>query len=321
MLVGRLRKGGLATGLVCAVAAVAVAGCGSSSSSSSASSNQVIRAAYLSTNTSGYQMKFNLQLSSASLPNPITATGTGAFNTHERSGSVALDMDLGSSPQITQVLGSSTLHIEEVLDRGTIYVKFPDALVSKIPTLNGKPWLKVDLAKAAASAGVPGISSLVNSPTSSDPSQFLQYLRAAGTISQDGTEVVNGIQTTRYKATISLDKVPNVVPPANRQAAQAAIQGIEKVTNLHQIPVVAWIDGHNLVRRIRVSFNENVPSGGTVDSTVTVDIVKYGPQAPPTIPPADQVSDISSLTGAAAGSSGSASSGSSGITSLGSSGG
>jgi hypothetical protein len=190
-------------------------------------------------------------------------------------------------------------------------------LVSKIPTLNGKPWLKIDLAKASAAAGVPGISSLVNNPTSSDPSQFLQYLRAAGTISQDGTEVVNGIQTTRYKATISLDKVPNVVPPANRQAAQAAIQGIEKVTNLHQIPVVAWIDGHNLVRRIQLSFNEKVPNGGTVNSKITVDILNYGPQPPATVPPSDQVSDISSLAGAAAGSSGAGSSGSSGITSLG----
>jgi hypothetical protein len=303
-----------------AVAALAVAGCGSSSSSNSASSNQVVRAAFVSGNTSGYQMRFTLQLHSPALPQPINATGTGAFSVPDRSGTVALDMDLGSSPQITQVLGSSTLHLEEIIDHTTVYLKFPEELASKIPTLGNKPWIKIDLAKAASSAGVPGIGSLVNNPASSDPGQFLQYLRAAGTVTQAGTEVVNGVQTTKYKATISLDKVTNTVPPASRAAAQQGIAAIETATNLHTIPTTVWIDDNNLVRRMQFTLNESV-SGQNLASTVTVDFVKYGPQSKPTLPPADQVTDASSLAAGAFGSNGASSSGSSGITSLGSSGG
>ena len=293
MQLGRLKT--VATTLACAAAALAVAGCGSSSSSS-ASSNTVIRAAFVSTNASGYQLQFTVQLSSSALPQPINATGKGTFNVRQHQGAVALDMNLGSSPQITQVLGSSTLHIEEVLDRTTVYLKFPEELASKIPSLSGKPWIKIDLAQAASAAGVPGLSSLVNNPASSDPSQFLQYLRAAGTITQDGTEVVGGVQTTKYKATISLDKVPDAVPSSSRSSAQAAVQGIEKLTNLHEIPAAVWIDDHNLVRRMQFSFNESV-SGQTVQAKITVDIVKYGPQPKPTLPPPDQVTDASSLAG------------------------
>ena len=133
-----------ATLVACAAAAVGAAGCGSSSSNSSASSNRVTRAAFISTNASGYQMRFTLALNSSALPQPINATGGGAFDVRDHSGALALDMDLGSSPQITQVLGSSTLHMEEVIHGTTVYVKLPDALTSKIPSVSGKPWIKVE---------------------------------------------------------------------------------------------------------------------------------------------------------------------------------
>ena len=82
------------------------------------------------------------------------------------------------------------------------------------------------------------------------------------------------------------------------------MKGIEKLTNLHQVPVVVWIDDHNLVRRLQLSLNESLQTGQTVNTQITVDLVKYGPQPKPTLPPSDQVTDVSSLSGAA-GSSGS----------------
>jgi hypothetical protein len=315
MLLGRFSKGSRATVgavLACAVAAIAVAGCGSSSSTS-AGSNQVVRAAYVSTSTSGYRMRFGITLSTSALPQPITGAGVGRFNVHQRQGAVTLDMNFGSIPQVASVLGSSTLHLEELIDGTTVYIKLPTSLTSKIPSFGSKPWLKIDLAKAAAAAGVPGLGSLVSNPASSDPSQFLQYLRAAGTVTKIGSDQVNGISTTHYRASIDLDKVPNALPSSSRSQAQAAIAGLEKVTNLHQIPVDVWIDNHNLVRRIRLAFREPVASGQSVSTAINVDIVGYGPQPPPTLPPADQVTDASALAGSSAsGSSSSSSGGSSG---------
>lgn len=300
MLPGRLstfKRASLATLAAGVLAVLALAGCGSSNSSSS-SSNQVVRAAYLSTSASGYQMRFALQLGSSALPQPVTGIGVGRFDVPHHSGAFVLDMNLGSSPQIAQVLGSSTFRVQEILKGTTVYVKLPAAITSKLPSLSSKPWLKVDLAKAASSAGIPGLSSLVNNPTSSDPSQFLQYLRAAGgTVTKEGTQVVNGLQTTKYHATISLDKVANTVPAASRSAAKSAIAGLEKLTSLHTIPVDVWIDDHNLIRRMHMTLSESV-NGQSVNTGITVDIVKYGPQPQPPVPPASQVRDIGSLTGA-----------------------
>jgi len=73
--------------------------------------------------------------------------------------------------------------------------------------------------------------------------------------------------------------------------------------NLCQFAAIVWIDDQNLVRRMQFTLNESV-SGQNVASTVTVDFVKYGPQPKPTLPPADQVTDASSLASGAFGSGG-----------------
>jgi len=270
----------------------AVAGCGSSRSTSNGV-DPVAKAASVSTSAPGYKVRFSMRFSSQALPTAITGTGTGAINTGAHSGSISIDMNLGSSPQITQVLGSSTLRIDEVIRGLVVYVKLPAAIAGKLP--GSKPWLKVDVAKAAAAAGIPGISSLTNNPLSGDPSQILQYLRAvSGGVKTIGSETVNGIQTTHYRGQINLDHVPDVLPAAQRASAKQAIAALEKTAGLKQLPIDVWIDGQQLVRRTRVAFKETV-SGQALDAEVTSDILSYGPQPVPATPPADQVTDLSSL--------------------------
>ena len=282
---------------MCLASGGAIAGCGSSSSNST-SANQVVRAAYVSSNATGYRMRFGMTISSSALPQPVKAVGLGRFNVQQHSGALTLAMDFGNIPEVSRVLGSSTFVMRELIDGHRIYVKLPTALTSKLPALGAKPWVMVDLNKAAGSAGVPGVGSLINNPASSDPSQFLSWLRAAGTVTKVGSDTVNGIPTTHYRAVIALDKVPSTLPAASRSQAQAAVAGLEKSTNLHQITAGVWVDGQNLVRRMRMSFNEATAAGQSVDAAITVDIVDYGPQPAPVLPPANQVTDASSLAGA-----------------------
>jgi len=154
--------------------------------------------------------------------------------------------------------------------------------------------MKVDLAKAS---GIRGFSSLANNPVSSDPSQFLSYLRAtSGKVAKQGSEAVNGFQTTHYHATINLDRVPDTLPSASRQGAKQAVSSIEQLTGLKQLPVDAWIDSNNLIRRMRLSFAESLAPSVKLNIGMTMDFVKYGPQPKPVFPSADQVSDASSLS-------------------------
>jgi len=269
-------------------AALAAGGCGAANTI-----DPVAKAASVSTTTPGFQMRFELRFGSPQLPTALTATGTGSINARERTGSVVLVMNAGNDPDLKKALGGSTLRLEELVDGTTVYVKLPPAIASKLP--GGRPWIKVDLAKAS---GIPGFSSLANNPVSSDPSQFLSYLRAtSGTVSKQGSAVVNGIQTTHYHATISLDKVPDALPSGSRKGAKQAVSSIEQLTGLRQLPVDAWIDGNNLIRRMRLSFDESLAPSVKLNIAITMDFVKYGPQPTPTFPSADQVSDASSLSG------------------------
>jgi hypothetical protein len=296
---------GIGIGLVVAAALSGslIAGCGSSSVSGVV--DPVARAATVSNHAPGERIKLLMHLSTPALPTPIVATGDGAFDVANRSGSFNLAMNFGNIPQLTQVLGSSTIRIQEIVNGLTIYLKLPEAL-SRNPALHGKPWLKINLATIGQSVGVPGLSSLLSNPTSSDPSQFLRYLRAtSGGVTKVGTQTVDGFQTTEYRAKIALSRVPNGFPAASRAQVRKTIAALEQLAHVRLLPMNVWVDGQHLVRRMNFSFDETV-TGQTLAASVQIDIPQYGPQPSPQPPPAGQVADLTGGLGMSSGSGGSA---------------
>lgn len=287
----RLRRG-FVVGLIaaaCFAGAVAVSGCGTSNVTNVI--DPVAKAATVSNQAPGMRMLLAMQVSAAALPSPITATGAGTFDTVRRTGSFNLAMDFGSIPQVAQALGSSTLQIEEIMDGTNAYLKVPPAMAGSLG-LNGRRWAKVNLAGAAQSAGIPGLSSLVGNPASSDPTQYLRYLRAAsGGVTTVGSESVDGFQTTHYRAKIQLDRVPAAFPPASRPQVRQTVSALERLANIHALPVSVWIDGQHLVRRVAFTINETV-SGRSLSVAMRLDVPEYGPQPAPRVPPASQVADL-----------------------------
>ncbi|MGN6168092.1 MAG: hypothetical protein ACTHQQ_07945 [Solirubrobacteraceae bacterium] len=277
-----------ATAVGVGAVAVAAGGCGAASTI-----DPVAKAATVSTTTPGYQMRFLLKFGSPQLPTALTATGNGSIDARNRTGSVAFVMNAGNDPDVKKAFGGSALRFQELVKGTTVYLKLPGSVAGKLP--GHRPWLKLDLAKAS---GISGLSSLANNPVSSDPSQFLSYLRAtSGNVSKQGGQVVNGIQTTHYHATIDLNKVPNALPPASRSGAKQALSSIEQLTGLRQLPVDAWIDGNNLIRRMQMTIAESVAPSVKLNIGMTIDFLKYGRQPVPSFPSPDQVTDASSLSG------------------------
>src|SRR5437763_17124499 len=110
---------------------------------------------------------------------------------------MSLSVDTSSIPGASQALGGGNFNITELIDGTTFYMRFPPALASKLP--GGKQWLKFDIAKLASAGGVPGLGSLLNNPTSGNPAQLLQYLKASsGGVTKVGTQTVDGVPTTIY---------------------------------------------------------------------------------------------------------------------------
>lgn len=305
----RARK--LSRGVIAAAvlaAAVALSGCGASKTVSHAAASvsnlidPVAQAATVSASSPGYTMSFQMNMSGASLPGAVAVTGAGSFAPAQRLGSLTMNVNLGSSAVVSALLGSSTLTMQEIVDHDTFYIKLPAAIASMIASNlpGGKAWIELNLASLASSTGIPGLSSLLDNPTTSNPGAMLQYLKAvAGKVTRVGTATVNGVATTEYEATIDLAKYPNLVPSAQRAVAEQAISALEKYTGGASFPTEVFIDSHHLVRRMTMTLSETIPSAGQTNIAMTVNVLHYGPQATPAIPPAGEVMSASSLLGAA----------------------
>jgi hypothetical protein len=290
----RFRPSPAAAGaLVLALGAIP-AGCGSSSSAShgkaapaKATVADLTRAADVSARVAGFKTVMAVQ---ETIPGAgISMTGSGSFQAGDV-GSMALNMRVPAAASA----GLSSLQLQFVLDRTTMYLELPATLASKLP--GAKPWIEIDLAQVGKAAGVPGLSSLMNSDSQlSDPGQYFKYLRAVSSDSLEdlGTATIDGVQTTHYHAVIEPSKLPAVVPAAQRSAVEKAVATMSK-TMPAGVPIDVWIDSRNLVRRIVVSEALTV-SGQAATIDVQEDFPQYGPQPAPVIPPASEVTNLSTL--------------------------
>jgi hypothetical protein len=266
-------------GVVVTLVVVALVAFGSSGNSSL---DPVAQAATASANAPGFSMRITMRISAPGIRAPITATGTGSFNTGSREGGLTFTMN---TPR-------GAMSFQEVLSGHVVYLKLPSAISGALP-LGGKPWVSLDFTKLK---NFPGIGSLLNNPASGDPSEMLQYLRAVSdSVVAKGGEQVNGIATTHYQAQIDFDRVPAALPESVRADAQKAIAAIESQTHIHTVPVSVWVDSHHLVRRMEMSMSPTLPTGGSATESFTFDFLKYGPQHAPAVPPSSQVADLSQL--------------------------
>jgi hypothetical protein len=295
------RRGAVAGLAVTAATAVAVllGGCGSSSSSSKSvatvPSSTITRAAYVSSAASGYRMV--LVVNETVGTQRILTTGSGSFSVTKHAGSMTVRTSLPAG------LGAPTGGLREdvVISGGTVYIKLPPFLTSRLP--GAKPWLKLNLAELGQKTGLPGLSSLTGgSASTTNPGQFLDYLRAtsSGSVQNLGQATINGIKTTHYHGEIDLAKLPNAVPSGMRKGVKQFVASLEKKFKTGNLPVDAWVDSSHLVRRIAMDFTEQLPSvGKQIKVAMQIDFISYGPQPTPAVPPASQTSDLFKLFGGA----------------------
>jgi hypothetical protein len=267
---------------------------GSSQSAGTASSHKapsLMRAADLSSDAAGYKIDMTMHETVAGQTFDMTANGS--FTPKAHLASMTMNMALPSSAGGEQ-------QFQAVLSGDTIYMKFPPSLASQIP--GGKPWISIDLAQLGQAAKLPGLSSLLSSTqTLNDPGQYLDFLRAAavGSVTDVGQETIDGVQTTHYQAEIQFSKLADAMPSADRAGAQQMVTALEKKATVGDMPVDVWIDGADLVRRIKMNMNETVQGGSvttamgrSVSTEMTEDFSDYGAQPAPAVPSSDETTNL-----------------------------
>jgi len=182
-----------------------------------------------------------------------------------------------------------SVSIEERLSGTTIYMKLPNQ--SALDSLTGgKPWLKLDFNRALGAFGLGGLTT-----QSTNPAQFLDYLRAVGAQhTRVGTETVDGVQTTHYHVVINLDSYPKLFPASRRAAAARGVSTLETAIGSHTMPMDAWIDSHHMLRRTSFSFAECVQSQ-RLKLAMTMNLSDYGQQTVPATPSPSDAYDLTPL--------------------------
>jgi hypothetical protein len=278
-------------GVVAALAAggVAVSGCGASETL-----DPIARAAEVTSQQEGAKISLVMRFSSAAIPGEgFAITANGSIDERDHSGEMS--MNLSGIPGASALPGGGAGTVQMIFQYPVIYMNMP-FLAGELP--EGKTWMKLDLGKAASAAGInlPGLSSL----DQSDPTQFLEYLRASsGGVTTVGKETLDGVPTTHYTAILQMSSILDRVSSDQQAAVKAALEKLGG--SVGGIPVNVWVDTQGRVRRIQLSIAASVPASGAAQTptdlagTITIDFTSYGHLPPIVPPPSNQVFDASSL--------------------------
>jgi hypothetical protein len=252
--------------LACAVLPFA-AGCGAEKSVQNAV-DPVAEAATKTADAGTVQLAMTGKITAAGQEIPID--GKGAFDLKGKKGHLEVT---------TSVPGQGQVSIDELMDGLVLYMR-SDALTSSLP--GGKHWIKLDLQALGKKQGV-DLGQLQQLGGGTDPTQFLSYLKKAGQVEKVGSETINGVATTHYRATIDLDKLAD------------SVRQLEQLTGQKTLPTDIWIDSQGRARRQAISYSAKQPVPTSMQ--MTIDYEKFGVPVDVQKPDDGDTVDLASLIG------------------------
>ena len=177
--------------------------------------------------------------------------------------------------------------MEILFDEFVMYMRMPQ-LQRELPF--GVEWIKADLQEVGESAG---IDFAQFSQMGNDPTKQLDYLRAAGDIEREGEEEVRGVPTTHYSGTTDLREYPELVPEAEREAAQKSVDALLELGTPAETPFEVWLDEDDLVRRMRMKIA--MPQAGGLEPAQTemeYEFYDFGVEVDVDFPSGNDVMDV-----------------------------
>lgn len=265
----------LLAGAAIATAGV-ISGCGASRTVSQAL-DPVARAADVTSKVEGYRIQATTNV--ATTAGSVQVTMSGIMNRTDRTGQMTAH----------ESVAGHALTLAERFSGLTFYMDAA-GLPGATQLTHGKRWLKMDMSRTLGSLGLGSLST-----TSSDPSQFVDYLRAVSANTKRlGTETVRGTATTHYHAVVNLGNYPKLVRPSDRAAAAHGISTLETVLGSHTMAMDVWIGSDKLVRRLRFGYPECV-NNQKLSFAMTMDLYDYGPQPTTQVPSDAQSYDLTPM--------------------------
>jgi hypothetical protein len=268
--------------------AVVTAGCGSGSTTL----DPIAQAADATTHAGGARIAMSIQITNPSQSASVVLKGSGDLNLDHQEGELVFQLGGHRGIRASKLKGlpGGKLNFTELFAGGNLYMSSP-LFDGELP--GGAKWLKLDITKIQSAAGF-DTGSLAGAQ--SDPTQYLQYLRAAGaSVKDEGRETVRGAPATHYSGVIDLSRAAEELPSKDRAKLKAAMQKIIVATGASKLPVEVWIDDHHLVRRMKMAMSLKI-AGKQANSAIDYELFEFGPTLAVKVPASSEVYDATQLS-------------------------
>lgn len=164
-----------------------------------------------------------------------------------------------------------------------------NVLYAKVPQLaqfvsGGKPWVKIDVNQMAQRTGF-DVQGLINQVQKVDPAEQTKMFTGSKDARRVGTETVDGVKTTHYTGTVTVQDALNRL---DAQAREKVSKWLPKDRGNGKINFDLWTDGENLPRKLVSKASGSQGETGTV----TVLYSDYGESFSVHPPPSDQVGQL-----------------------------
>ncbi|WP_282700722.1 DUF1396 domain-containing protein [Streptomyces sp. CC219B] len=156
--------------------------------------------------------------------------------------------------------------------------------------MDGKSWIKFDL--SVLGDGALGGSAAGAGQAEQNPAAESTFLTGADDVKKVGTEKVDGVETTHYKGTLTLDALRDTFKDEDKATREKREKSVEQYEDMgiDKLTMDMWIDGDDHTKQFRMRGDADK---GPLDMTITfLDI-----NQPVTVeaPPAKDTADLAEM--------------------------
>jgi hypothetical protein len=214
----------------------------------------------------GAEVVFQWNYEMPGMEQPIVMLGSGSEDVSRRKARVTAQLP-------AQIPGGGEM--EAIEDGDVMYMRAP----FMESALGGKHWFKVDLARTYKSVGADAAP--LWQAGQGTAQQLDALAQVSDGVSDEGREVVRGVEATHYSATVDFDKLPD-----------ETLQQLAQLSGAGGADVDVWIDDAKRIRR--VEWAQGV--GGSMKMTMIMEYVRFGVPVDIDVPDDDDVFDATDVT-------------------------
>ncbi|MEW2163013.1 DUF1396 domain-containing protein [Streptomyces sp. NPDC007084] len=159
------------------------------------------------------------------------------------------------------------------------------------PEMGGKSWIKFDMSAPEAGTGSEG-DPFADGQADRNPAAESTFLTGSKNVKKVGTETVQGVKTTHYKGSVTLDSLRKTLKgedKAVREQREKSLEQYEKM-GVDTLTMDTWIDGGDRTRQFRL---RGTADKGPLDVTIT--FLDYNKPVTVKAPPAKDTADLAEI--------------------------